>query len=152
MQSEIILNDRDAHSAYSNFARVTATPEEVILDFALNPNPFVQGRHEVKITQRLIMNFFTAKRLCRALVATLAADRSLVRLRSNSTCSAASRERKVRAAHMQKGQAVPCKQSEPAQRSGVSGDYRFSAALRAGSDIGTRGATQRNDCIPARAM
>ena len=71
VQSEIILNDRDAHSAYSNFARVTATPEEVILDFALNPNPFVQGKHEVKISQRLIMNFFTAKRLCRALVATL---------------------------------------------------------------------------------
>ncbi|HTU91556.1 MAG TPA: DUF3467 domain-containing protein [Gemmataceae bacterium] len=71
VQSEIILNDRDAHSAYSNFARVTATPEEVIVDFALNPNPFVQGKHEVKITQRLIMNFYTAKRLCRALVATL---------------------------------------------------------------------------------
>lgn len=71
VQSEIVLNDRDAHSAYSNFARVTATPEEVIIDFALNPNPFVQGKHEVKITQRLIMNFYTAKRLCRALVATL---------------------------------------------------------------------------------
>jgi hypothetical protein len=71
VQSEIILNDRDAHTAYSNFARVTATPEEVILDFALNPNPFVQGKHEVKISQRLIMNFFTAKRLCRAMVATL---------------------------------------------------------------------------------
>ena len=71
VQSEIILNDSDAHSAYSNFARVTATPEEVIIDFALNPNPFVQGKHEVKITQRLIMNFYTAKRLCRALVATL---------------------------------------------------------------------------------
>lgn len=70
-QSEIVLNDSDAHSAYSNFARVTATPEEVIIDFALNPNPFVQGRHEVKISQRLIMNFYTAKRLCRALVATL---------------------------------------------------------------------------------
>jgi hypothetical protein len=71
VQSEIVLNDRDAHSAYSNFARVTATPEEVIVDFALNPNPFVQGKYEVKITQRLIMNFYTAKRLCRALVATL---------------------------------------------------------------------------------
>jgi hypothetical protein len=71
VQSEIILNDREAHTAYSNFARVTATPEEVIIDFALNPNPFLQGKHEVKITQRLIVNFFTAKRLCRALVATL---------------------------------------------------------------------------------
>jgi hypothetical protein len=71
MQSEIVLNDSDVRTAYSNFARVTATPEEVILDFALNPNPFAQGRHEVKVTERLVLNFFTAKRLSRALVATL---------------------------------------------------------------------------------
>jgi hypothetical protein len=70
-QSEIVLNDRNAHTAYSNFARVTATPEEVIIDFALNPNPFIQGKQEVLVTQRLIMNFYTAKRLCRALLATL---------------------------------------------------------------------------------
>ena len=71
VQSEIVLNDSDLGTAYSNFARVTATPEEVILDFALNPNPFAQGRHEVKVTERVVLNFFTAKRLCRALVATL---------------------------------------------------------------------------------
>jgi hypothetical protein len=70
-QSEIVLNDRNAHTAYSNFARVTATPEEVIIDFALNPNPFIQGKQEVLVTQRLITNFYTAKRLCRALLATL---------------------------------------------------------------------------------
>ncbi len=79
VQSEIVLDDSEAHSAYSNFARVTATPEEVIIDFALNPNPFVQGKHEVKITQRLIVNFYTAKRLCRALAGDAATDRSLVR-------------------------------------------------------------------------
>jgi len=71
VQSEIVLNDSDVRTAYSNFARVTATPEEVILDFALNPNPFAQGRHEVKVTERVVLNFFTAKRLCRAMVATL---------------------------------------------------------------------------------
>jgi len=71
VQSEIVLNDSDVRTAYSNFARVIATAEEVILDFALNPNPFAQGRHEVKVTERVVLNFFTAKRLCRALVATL---------------------------------------------------------------------------------
>ena len=71
VQSEIILNDRDAHSAYSNFARVTATPEEVIVDFALNPNPFIAGKQEVRVTQRLIMNFYTAKRLLYALHQTI---------------------------------------------------------------------------------
>src|SRR4051812_18512708 len=70
-QSEIVLNDKGAHAAYSNFARVTATPEEVIVDFALNPNPFQTGKQEVNVTQRLIMNFYTAKRLCSALAMTL---------------------------------------------------------------------------------
>jgi hypothetical protein len=70
-QSEIVLNDKAAHSAYSNFARVTATPEEVIIDFGLNPNPFMQGKQEVVVTQRLIMNFYTAKRLLSALGMTL---------------------------------------------------------------------------------
>lgn len=70
-QSEIVLDDKGAHAAYSNFARVTATPEEVIIDFALNPNPFMSGRQEVHVTQRLIMNFYTAKRLASALAMTL---------------------------------------------------------------------------------
>jgi hypothetical protein len=70
-QPEIILNEKGAYAAYSNFARVTATPEEVILDFGLNPNPFLQGRQEVQVTQRLIMNHYTAKRLCSALLMTL---------------------------------------------------------------------------------
>src|SRR5947209_13241793 len=70
-QPEIVLNDAGAHAAYSNFARVTATPEEVIIDFGLNPNPFMAGKQEVKVTQRLIMNFYTAKRLASALGMTL---------------------------------------------------------------------------------
>ncbi len=69
--AEISLNEKGANTAYSNFARVTATPEEVIVDFALNPNPFMAGKQEVQVTQRLIMNFYTAKRLCSALVMTL---------------------------------------------------------------------------------
>ena len=70
-QPEIVLNDAHAHAAYSNFARVTATPEEVIIDFCLNPNPFHQGRQDINVSQRLIMNFYTAKRLFTALGMTL---------------------------------------------------------------------------------
>ena len=96
-QSEIVLNDRNAHTAYSNFARVTATPEEVIIDFALNPNPFIQGKQEVQVTQRLITNFYTAKRLCRALLATLQRHEAAFGP-SNSTCNAAPRGRSSRRA------------------------------------------------------
>jgi hypothetical protein len=70
-QPEVVLNDTGAHAAYSNFARVTATPEEVIIDFCLNPNPFHQGRQDINVSQRLIMNFYTAKRLFTALGMTL---------------------------------------------------------------------------------
>ena len=71
MQAEIILNEKDAHVAYSNFARVTSTAEEVIIDFCLNPNPFQTGRQEITVSQRLIMNFYTAKRLFSAMGMTL---------------------------------------------------------------------------------
>jgi hypothetical protein len=70
-QPEVVLNEKPAHAAYSNFARVTATAEEVIIDFCLNPNPFHQGRQEIDVSQRLIMNFYTAKRLFTALGMTL---------------------------------------------------------------------------------
>ncbi len=70
-QAEVVLNEKGAHAAYANFARVTATPEEVIIDLALNPNPFLAGKQEVNVSQRLIMNFYTAKRLLSALAMTL---------------------------------------------------------------------------------
>ena len=71
LQPEIVLNEKNAHVAYSNFARVTATPEEVIIDFALNSNPFQAGKTEIDVSLRLIMNFYTAKRLASALAMTL---------------------------------------------------------------------------------
>ncbi len=69
--TEMVVHDKGAKSSYANFARVTATPEEVIVDFALNPNPFATGRQEIDVHQRLIMNFYTAKRLWSALGMTL---------------------------------------------------------------------------------
>jgi Protein of unknown function (DUF3467) len=56
---------------YSNFCRVTATPEEVILDFGLNAQPFAMGAQPVKISQRTVVNFYTAKRLLVALETTI---------------------------------------------------------------------------------
>ena len=65
------FSERNIHAAYANFARVTATPEEVIVDLALNSNPFATGKQEISIDQRLIMNFYTAKRLFTTLGMTL---------------------------------------------------------------------------------
>jgi hypothetical protein len=70
-QTEVHVDDSAVLPSYSNFCRVTATPEEVILDFGLNPQPFAQGRQDVKANQRLVMNFYTAKRLLTALGMTI---------------------------------------------------------------------------------
>jgi hypothetical protein len=54
-------------TVYANFCRVTGTPEELVLDFGLNtlmaPNP----GEPIKLTHRLVLNFYTAKRLLGAL-------------------------------------------------------------------------------------
>jgi hypothetical protein len=69
--TEVVVDDSQTVPSYSNFCRVTATPEEVILDFGLNPQPFATGRQEVKANQRIVMNFYTAKRLLTALSMTI---------------------------------------------------------------------------------
>jgi hypothetical protein len=69
--TEVHVDDSATLPSYSNFCRVTATPEEVILDFGLNPQPFATGRQDVKANQRIVMNFYTAKRLLTALGMTL---------------------------------------------------------------------------------
>jgi hypothetical protein len=70
-QTEVVVDDSGTLPSYSNFCRVTATPEEVILDFGLNPQPFATGRQDVKANQRIVMNFYTAKRLLTALGMTI---------------------------------------------------------------------------------
>jgi hypothetical protein len=69
--TEVVVDDTGTLPSYSNFCRVTATPEEVILDFGLNPQPFAPGRQDVKAQQRIVMNFYTAKRLLTALGMTI---------------------------------------------------------------------------------
>jgi len=64
---EVTLATSGISPIYTNFCRVTATPEEVILDFGLNPEPFATGKREVKADHRIVMNFFTAKRILMAL-------------------------------------------------------------------------------------
>jgi len=70
-QIKITLDDSSLEASYSNFCRVTGTPEEVIIDFALNPNPFSRQDQTVKVDKRLVMNHYTAKRLFAALQQTI---------------------------------------------------------------------------------
>ena len=56
---------------YTNFARVTGSPEELILDFGLNTQPIGNVQTPVKISLRLVMNYYTAKRLLHTLAISL---------------------------------------------------------------------------------
>ena len=66
-QVELKVNDDDVVCSYSNFCRVTGSPEELIIDFGLNPNGFRVPRNTINIKQRIVVNYFTAKRLLAAL-------------------------------------------------------------------------------------
>ncbi len=54
-------------ATYANFCRVTGTPEELIVDFGLNKQVGGTSQETIQLTQRIIVNFFTAKRLAYAL-------------------------------------------------------------------------------------
>ena len=50
------------------FCRVTGTPEELIVDFGLNKQVGGNTAETIQLNQRIIVNFYTAKRLAAALV------------------------------------------------------------------------------------
>ena len=64
---QVRLDDSDAQTCYANFCRISGTPEELVLDFALNPQSTGRLPEVLDINQRVIMNFYTAKRLLGAL-------------------------------------------------------------------------------------
>lgn len=63
----ISVDESNAITCYANFCRVTGTPEELIVDFGLNAQPMGSNDKPVEITQRIALNFYTAKRLLHAL-------------------------------------------------------------------------------------
>lgn len=67
MQQQVQVDDTGLQPMYTNFCRVTGTPEEIILDFGLNAEPFGRSAGAIKLSQRMVCNFYTAKRLLMAL-------------------------------------------------------------------------------------
>lgn len=70
-RAQVRIDDTKAVSGYANFCRVTGSPEELILDFGLNPQPFGPPAESLAIGQRIIVNYYTAKRMAQALVMTI---------------------------------------------------------------------------------
>lgn len=66
-RQQVQVDDKDAFCSYANFCRVTGTPEELLLDFGLNSQPYGMPTEPVIVKQRLVMNYYTAKRMLQAL-------------------------------------------------------------------------------------
>lgn len=73
-QVQVLLDERELRTVYSNGYRLHSTAEEVIVDFGFNmgnPNPQPQGPQAqvlFKMSDRVIMNYASAKRLAGSLV------------------------------------------------------------------------------------
>ena len=66
-RQRVEVNDQNVMCSYANFCRVTGTPEELILDFGLNSQPFGAITDPVNVSQLIVTNYFTAKRMLHAL-------------------------------------------------------------------------------------
>lgn len=67
-QVRLRVDEREMHTSYANAFRTNGTAEEVILDFGLNLiNPAAQQQSQpeiiFKVNDRIIMNYYSAKRL-----------------------------------------------------------------------------------------
>lgn len=70
-QPQIQVDDSKVVAMYANFCRVMGTPEELIIDFGLNPQPFGIPSEPIALTQRIVTNLYTAKRMLHALAMTV---------------------------------------------------------------------------------
>jgi len=67
------MDESALETHYTNVTRVTAGPEEVIVDFGMSaPDPRDPKQQRGSFTDRLIMNYYNAKRLAVTLNATVA--------------------------------------------------------------------------------
>ena len=74
---QVQVEDDNAVATYANFCRVTGSPEELIVDFGLNPQPIGVPKDPIQVKQRIIVNFYTAKRLLAALQMSVARHESV---------------------------------------------------------------------------
>ncbi|MEM9587689.1 MAG: DUF3467 domain-containing protein [Planctomycetota bacterium] len=74
---QVQVEDANALATYANFCRVTGSPEELIIDFGLNPQPIGVPKDPIQVKQRIIVNFYTAKRLLAALQMSVARHESV---------------------------------------------------------------------------
>tara|TARA_R110002049_G_scaffold4601_3_gene31782 strand:+ start:45827 stop:46237 length:411 start_codon:yes stop_codon:yes gene_type:complete len=105
---QVQVEDQGALATYANFCRVTGSPEELIIDFGLNPQPVGVPKDPIQVKQRIIVNFFTAKRLLAALQMSVARHESVFGVLETDI------NKRVRPGLTQQTQAAPAPAPAPA--------------------------------------
>ena len=62
-QQSVKFDDSKVCATYANFCCVRGTPEELIIDFGLNPQPVGAGASSITVTNRIVTSYYTAKRM-----------------------------------------------------------------------------------------
>ncbi|MDR0391295.1 MAG: DUF3467 domain-containing protein [Planctomycetaceae bacterium] len=57
------LDDSNVAANYVNYCRITGTPEEIIIDFGLNPQPLGATQQTINVSNRIVTSFYSAKRM-----------------------------------------------------------------------------------------
>jgi hypothetical protein len=68
---KIVFDDSKTITSYANFCRVTGTPEDVFIDYGINSELSGIPSQPLTINHRIIINFYTAKRMLQALESTV---------------------------------------------------------------------------------
>lgn len=63
----IEVDDLKVVTSYANFCRVSGTPEELIIDLGLNSQPYDSTEETIGADQRIVLNYYSAKRMLHAL-------------------------------------------------------------------------------------
>lgn len=66
---QVEVDDLATTAGYANFCRLSSLPEELIIDFGLNPQP--TSKATVVVAQRIVTGWHTAKRLQQVLEQTI---------------------------------------------------------------------------------
>jgi len=69
--AQVEVDESKMVTCYANFCRVTGTPEELLIDFGVNPQPFGVPTEPIAVSQRIVTNLYTAKRLLHVLQLTI---------------------------------------------------------------------------------
>ena len=70
-QNRIEIDSSTALPIYANYARVTGTADEAIIDFGVFAGSQDEPVRPIKINQQVVMNYYTLKRITLSLQATL---------------------------------------------------------------------------------